>query len=135
LKKNSSLQKGSSGADKPMQDETMLEIAVFLFRKGNKNCAEAVAEAWQKVSRKDPEVSENFSKCGSGRAPRGLCGAIYAAQIVSDEAKKTDLTDRFADAAGSLLCREIRAMKKLSCTACVELAATLLEENLQRAAA
>lgn len=118
-----------------MQDKTMLDIAVFLFRKGNKNCAEAVAEAWQKVSRKDTELSENFSTCGSGRAPQGLCGAIYAAQFVSDEDKKAELTDRFADAAGSLLCREIRSMKKLSCKACVELAATLLEENLRQAVA
>lgn len=118
-----------------MQNEAMLDVAVFLFRKGRKNCAEAVAEAWQKVSGRDPELQENLSKCGSGRAPQGLCGAIYAAQLVSDEGQKAELTDRFADAAGSLVCREIRSMKKLSCTACVELAATLLEENLQETAA
>jgi len=51
------------------------------------------------------------------------------------KAKKNELTDRFADAAGSLLCGEIRSMRKLSCTACVELAASLLEENLQQAVA
>lgn len=118
-----------------MQDETMLDVAVFLFRKGKKNCAEAVAGAWQKVSGKDLEVTENLSRCGSGRAPQGLCGAVYAAQLVSDEDKKAELTGRFADAAGSLLCGEIRSMRKLSCTACVELAASLLEENLQQAVA
>ena len=118
-----------------MQDETMLDVAVFLYRKGRKNCAEAVAGAWHKVSGKDPEVMENMSMCGSGRAPMGLCGAVYAAQLVSDGDKKAELTHRFADAAGSLLCREIRSMRKLSCTACVELAASLLEENLQQAVA
>lgn len=113
----------------------MMDIAVFLFRKARKNCAEAVAEAWQKVSGKDLELTENLSKCGSGRAPGGLCGAIYAAQLVSDENKKAELADRFAQAAGSLRCREIRAMKKLSCTACVALAASQLEENIQQAVA
>ncbi len=118
-----------------MQNETMLDVAGFLFKKGRKNCAEAVAEAWQKVSGRDPELKENLSKCGSGRAPQGLCGAIYAAQLVSDEDKKAELNDRFADAAGSLLCQEIRSMKKLSCPGCVELAAALLEENLRETVA
>lgn len=99
------------------------------------NCAEAVAGAWQKVSGKNLEVTENLSKCGSGRAPQGLCGAVYAAQLVSDADKKAELTHRFADAAGSLVCGEIRSMRKLSCAACVELAASLLEENLQQAVA
>ncbi|APG28341.1 hypothetical protein A7E78_11060 [Syntrophotalea acetylenivorans] len=118
-----------------MQNETMLDVAVFLFRKGKKNCAEAVAGAWQQVSGKDLEVQENLSRCGSGRAPQGLCGAIYAAQLICDKDRKAKLTQRFADAAGSLGCREIRAMRKLSCTACVELAASLLEENLEPAVA
>lgn len=118
-----------------MQNETILDVAVFLFRKGRRNCAEAVFEAWQQVSGRNLEMSENLSKCGSGRAPQGLCGAIYAAQLVADETEKAELTDRFADAAGSLVCREIRSMRKLSCTACVELAAALLEKNLQKAVA
>jgi hypothetical protein len=116
-----------------MKDETLANHALFLYRKRRKNCAESVAEAWQEVSGKDSEVTENMSECGSGRAPMGLCGAVYAAQLVSDEDKKIELTDRFADAAGSLVCREIRSMRKLSCAACVELAASLLEENLQLA--
>ncbi len=118
-----------------MQIETMRDVAVFLYKKERMNCAEAVAGAWHKVSGNDLEGTENFSMCGSGRAPMGLCGAIYAAQIVSDKDKKAELTHRFADAAGSLLCREIRSMKKLSCTACVELASSLLEKNLQQVVA
>jgi hypothetical protein len=118
-----------------MNKETLADNALFLFRKQRRNCAEAVAEAWQKVSGKEPEVKENLSRCGSGRAPQGLCGAVYAAQLVSDEDKKAELADRFADVAGSLLCGEIRSLRKLSCMACVEFAATLLEENLQPAVA
>jgi hypothetical protein len=118
--------------DNPMQDKTMLDVAVFLFRTEKRNCAEAVAGAWQKVTGKNLAVTENLSECGFGSAPQGLCGAVYAAQLVSDEGKKGELADRFADAAGSLLCGEIRSMRKLSCTGCVKLAATLLEENLQK---
>lgn len=115
-----------------MQNETMLDVAVSLYTKQRKNCAEAVAGAWQTVTGKDLELDEHFSMCGSGRAPQGLCGAIYAAQLAADADKKTELTQHFADAAGSLLCREIRSMKKLSCLACVELAASMLEENLHQ---
>ncbi len=118
-----------------MPNETMSDVAVFLFRKGKKNCAEAVAGAWQQVTGRNLETTENLRKCGSGRAPQGLCGAIYAAQLVSDEDRKAELTHRFADAAGSLGCREIRSMKKLSCTGCVEVAAALLEESLEQAVA
>lgn len=118
-----------------MHDETLADNALFLYRKKRMNCAEAVAGAWHKVTGKNSEVTESMSDCGSGRAPMGLCGAIYAAQLVSDKDKKEELNDRFADAAGSLVCREIRSMRKLSCVACVELAATLLEENLQLAVA
>jgi hypothetical protein len=113
-----------------MKDETLADNALFLYRKKRMNCAEAVAGAWQKATGKDSEVLESMSECGSGRAPMGLCGAVYAAQLVSDKDKKAELSDRFADAAGSLMCREIRSMRKLSCAACVELAASLLEENL-----
>ena len=113
-----------------MQDETLADNALFLYRKKRMNCAEAVAGAWQKATGKVSEVTENISEYGSGRAPLGLCGAVYAAQLVSDKDTKAELTDRFAEAAGSLMCREIRSMRKLSCAACVELAAILLEENL-----
>ena len=118
-----------------MKDETLADNALFLYRKKRMNCAEAVAGAWQKVTGKNLEVLESMSECGCGRAPMGLCGAIYAAQLVSDEDNKAELTNQFADAAGSLTCREIRSKRKLSCAACVELAATLLEENLQLAVA
>ncbi|MEJ2202317.1 MAG: C-GCAxxG-C-C family (seleno)protein [Desulfuromonadaceae bacterium] len=118
-----------------MPNETMTDVALFLFKKGRKNCAEAVAGAWQQRSDNGPEVKENLAKCGSGRAPGGLCGAIYAAQLVAAADKKAELTARFAAAAGSLLCREIRSAKTISCVACVEVAASLLEEHLQPVAA
>lgn len=114
-----------------MNDAALADVAAFLFRTEKRNCAEAVVEAWQKVSGKDHEATENLSECGFGGAPQGLCGAVYAAQLVSDEDKKAEIVDRFVDAAGSLLCGEIRSTRKLSCTACVKLAATLLEESLQ----
>jgi len=115
-----------------MTNETMAAVAAFLFRTEKRNCAEAVVGAWQKVSGKDSVVTEDLSECGFGMAPQGLCGAVYAAQLISDEDQKVELTDRFVDAAGSLLCGEIRSTRKISCTACVKLAATLLEENLQK---
>lgn len=118
-----------------MNKETLADNALFLFKKKRMNCAEAVAEAWQKAAGKDLEVEVDLSACGSGHAPMGVCGAVYAAQLVSDTNQRVALNHRFADAAGSLLCREIRSMRKLSCAACVEVAASLLDENLQPALA
>ncbi|MEZ4485502.1 MAG: hypothetical protein R2864_13250 [Syntrophotaleaceae bacterium] len=118
-----------------MNQETMADNALFLFKKKRMNCAEAVGEAWQKAAGKDLDVMVSLSECGSGHAPMGLCGAVYAAQLASDGNQRAELNRRFADAAGSLLCREIRSMRKLSCAACVELAASLLDENLQPALA
>ncbi|HOP39681.1 MAG TPA: C-GCAxxG-C-C family (seleno)protein [Geobacteraceae bacterium] len=113
-----------------MENEPMAAVAAFMFRTEKRNCAEAVVGAWQKVSGEDPELTENLAGCGFGGAPQGVCGAVYAAQLISDEDKKAELSQRFADTAGSLVCGEIRSTRKISCTACVKLAATLLEENL-----
>lgn len=112
-----------------MNSEDLAATAAYLFRTEKRNCAEAVVGALQKVSGKDPEVTENLSECGFGGAPQGLCGAVYAAQLVLPEAKKDAINRRFLEAAGSLLCEEIRKMRRISCTACVKLAATMLEKK------
>lgn len=118
-----------------MRDETLPDIALHLFRKEKRNCAEAVIEAWQMVSGHHHELADQMRQCGSGEAPQGVCGAFYAAQIVSDKDAGAKFFSMFANAAGSILCREIRSAKKISCSACVKLAATFLEEALHEATA
>jgi len=65
---------------------------------------------------------------GAGRAPEGLCGAVYAAcQLAPD--REAELKAAFAARLGSLYCKEIRAAKQHPCTACVAEAAELLGGN------
>ena len=50
-----------------------VEIALSQFRKPY-NCAQTVYAAFKGG---DAEGLEELSKCGGGKAPEGLCGALY----------------------------------------------------------
>jgi len=93
------------------------------------NCAQKVLAAFKDKFDADEKTLAKFAYFGSGNAPEGLCGAYYAAKYLIEEkqpAKLEELETFFRNAAGSLKCKEIRQMKKLSCSGCVEKAAEFL---------
>ena len=96
------------------------------------NCAQAVLKAFQeKFSLPDEAVAE-FKACGAGRAPGGSCGAFHAAKSVLEKhspEKCKDLENKFTAEAGSTKCKEIRALRKLSCLGCIEKAAEILADD------
>ena len=94
------------------------------------NCAEAVLYAYQKISGDTAIAISDMKPLGSGRAPGGLCGALHAACIVAPD-KAERLKARFAEIAGSVVCKEIRRAKQHPCEFCVSEAAQLLEDELQ----
>nr|HPN73021.1 hypothetical protein [Candidatus Omnitrophota bacterium] len=62
----------------------------------------------------------------------GLCGALYATKLIlesNDLDGFDDIKEAFKKAAGSDKCREIRALKKLSCADCVSKAAEFLDNS------
>ncbi len=67
---------------------------------------------------------------GSGRAANGYCGAFYAAKQVSEKMNLDGevLENRFLERTGSLVCREIRAKRSVSCKECVNVAHDILTE-------
>lgn len=67
---------------------------------------------------------------GSGRAANGYCGAFYAAIQVSAELNLDGalLESQFKEKTGSLICREIRAKRSVSCRECVNIAHDILTE-------
>ena len=84
----------------------------------NYNCAQAVAVAFGD----DPT---RFETHGSGKAPEGWCGAAYAAaELIQDPQL---VKEAFQQAAGSVTCREIRHTRALSCAACVETSARIVQ--------
>jgi hypothetical protein len=94
------------------------------------NCAEAVVCAYQEVSGDTAIAISEMKRLGSGRAPGGLCGALHAAcTIAPDKAER--LKARFAEIAGSVVCKEIKRAKQHPCESCVSEAAQLLENELQ----
>jgi len=92
------------------------------------NCAQAVAEAWHLNTGLGAGLKEQFSGCGGGRAPGGLCGALHAALHVIGDADRGNARSEFTELSGGYVkCRDIRGAGKLSCTGCVEAAAELAD--------
>lgn len=90
------------------------------------NCAQAIGHCWIGT---DDFIAE-MKNAGSGRASNGQCGALYAAKIVSEGLKlNTGLLEKsFGEKAGSLICREIRSQRIISCRQCVDLAHDILKD-------
>jgi hypothetical protein len=105
----------------------MKEHALKVFRQppDRLNCAQSVLYAWREVFGETTLTIADLKPLGAGRAPDGLCGAVYAAcQLATDRAEA--LKAAFAARLGSLYCKEIRAAKKHPCADCVAQAAELL---------
>ena len=106
----------------------MKEHALKVFRQppDRLNCAQSVLYAWREVFGDAAITIPELKPFGAGRAPEGLCGAVYAAcQLAPSRAE--ELKAAFVARVGSLHCKEIRAAKKHPCADCVAEAAELLE--------
>jgi hypothetical protein len=103
----------------------MKKTAVEYFKSGKNNCAQAVARAWSDFSSSEENYISEFASCGSGKAPEGLCGALYAAKVISGNEYISEL---FAEKTGGhITCREIRSNRVMSCAECVAISAEILE--------
>lgn len=96
------------------------------------NCAQSVAETFREKFPLEEKKAAILSACGGGMAPGGLCGAFYAARCIMEHHLSHRLEDglkQLQKAAGSLKCKEIKALKKLPCHECVAKAAEVLEDR------
>jgi hypothetical protein len=93
--------------------DTIKDQALAVFRRAPErlNCAQAVLYAHSEVSGKKTIPVADLKPFGGGRAPRGLCGALYAAcLLVPDKAEA--LRAKFAEQMGSVRCKELRANRE-----------------------
>jgi len=91
------------------------------------NCAQSILTGFQLEHGVEATEIAEARKWGAGRAEHGVCGALHAAlRLARDVETKKVLRQVFREQAGSEQCREIRALKRLGCAACVELAAATL---------
>lgn len=110
----------------------MKKIAGDYHRQRRGNCAQSVAFAWEQKFPGACGVEEVFAGCGAGRAPQGLCGAVYASCTLAETAAEA-IKQNFAEKTGGhLTCKAIRAAKVMPCSACVEVAAGLLEHYYRK---
>ncbi len=97
------------------------------------NCAQSVISAFKEKHNLSTDTVESFGAYGGGRAPDGLCGALYAAMYILEKnaevEKRNELERYFIDQAGAVKCRDIRACKKFSCLDCVEKSSEFLDEH------
>ncbi len=100
--------------------------------KNKENCTLSIIKTFNDYINITDEELVNYQRYGGGRAPEGVCGAYYAADRLFQESDSEDmdkLREAFEKEAGSLKCREIRKMGKLSCDGCVRKIAELLERK------
>ena len=98
--------------------------AYYLGKEGPRrlNCAQSIAETLREKFPLDEETSASLATCGGGMAPDGYCGAFYATKRILERHFPEKAEERMAQLqsfAGSLKCREIKALKKKSCLDCI----------------
>ncbi len=108
--------------------------ALKFFRGGYRyNCAQAILKAYAPVVGVEESCFDRFSQFGSGRAPGGECGALFAAKaIVAKSPAKQEVEKEFAETAGTTRCRDIRKGRRVSCEQCVQIAANAVFTQLTR---
>ncbi|NLE65324.1 MAG: C_GCAxxG_C_C family protein [Elusimicrobia bacterium] len=107
----------------------------YLGKTGQRfNCAQAVALAFAEKGDVSPEEVRGYSAMGAGRAPDGVCGALFAAQAIARRETGREnglLMDFFREHAGGVRCREIRRAGQFACVDCVELAAAFADRTVE----
>ncbi|WP_297408303.1 hypothetical protein [uncultured Akkermansia sp.] len=98
------------------------EKALSTFRTApwRHNCAQAVCAA---LGRED--LLETVSACGTGKAPDGLCGALYGVLLCTPVESREELRRRFVEKLGYSYCRELKKEGAVPCRDCVAAAAVL----------
>lgn len=99
------------------------EKALGTFRQppNSYNCAQTICAAFGRE-----DLLEEMAACGGGKAPDGLCGALYGATRVLPE-KAEQIIEAFRAENGAVCCRDLKGAQRVPCQQCVRCAATLVE--------
>lgn len=85
------------------------------------NCAQTVCAAFGRE-----DLLEEMKSCGGGRAPEGMCGALYGAVQVAPE-RAEEIKSAFVAANGAWKCCDLKGgTPRVACQQCVRVAAQLV---------
>lgn len=92
------------------------------------NCAQAVAYKYAALFGVTPEEAlGRFADCAAGRAPGGLCGALFAArEAMPDKAQAIELEFKKVTN-GFTSCADIKGLSGTPCPVCVDTIDAILE--------
>lgn len=113
-----------------MDTERQKSINFFRTPPCNYTCAQAILKGFQKECSVSEEDIDAFIEFRGGRAPEGVCGAVYAANHLLKEKGLGTINEDFAKEAGSDKCFEIKTVHRFPCPDCIILADRLIEEKL-----
>lgn len=98
-------------------------LALFRTPPHNYNCAQTIAAGFGRE-----DLIESLKPCGGGRAPEGLCGAIYAATELAPPERRAAMLEAFRAKNGAVTCRSLKQEFRVPCPQCVAVAGELLEQ-------
>ncbi len=97
------------------------------------NCAQAIFKTFQSDYNVSDDIIALAADKGRGRAENGICGALYAAHFLIDDATLIEkVNSQFIQNGGSIQCKELKKNRKLTCKECVRLAAYSIIECQSR---
>ncbi|MDG3087345.1 C-GCAxxG-C-C family protein [Vibrio hannami] len=106
------------------------QAAKYFHGEEGLNCAQAVLKAFQPESGMTDFTIKSAQVAGGGRAKDGVCGALYAVQMVFGEGKATDdVVENFVKQNGSPLCQDIKTTE-CQCREYVRTATELAEKHI-----
>jgi hypothetical protein len=76
----------------------------------NLNCAQAILKAFSTEFNISAQEIANYQIHGGGRAPGGICGALFAVQQLLGETKAEELATEFQQEFGTLDCLELKQL-------------------------
>lgn len=88
------------------------------------NCAQTIVHAFDRE-----DLVDAMKTCGGGRAPDGLCGALWGAMQVVGPEKADALAEKFEKKLGYRCCLNLKKDGRVPCPTCVATAADLISEN------
>ena len=103
-------------------EKELVEKAVGSFRAPPEmyNCAQSVVSVAE-----DASLLDEMKSCGGGRAPEGLCGALWGAMALSPAEERESVKAAFRERLGGVTCAELKGTLQVPCAECVRVAAEL----------